>query len=123
MERVLALDGTVDPWSPKVVRASAASVFLLPVHRMELGEALDWLRIVRIPLLVADANGEDVRSIPVPESAALLMGNEGAGPRPAALAAAERVVALPMVAGAESLNVAVAGSILLWALGPGARST
>jgi len=123
LERVLVLDGTVDPWSPKVVRASAGSVFLVPVHRVDLEEALEWLASVRIPLLVADANGEDVRSMQVPEPAALLMGNEGAGPRPAALAAADRIVALPMATGAESLNVAVAGSILLWALGPGVRMT
>lgn len=122
VERVLALDGTVDPWSPKVVRASAGAVFLLPVHRLRVQEALAWLRTVRIPLLAADANGEDVRRVSVGAPVALLLGNEGAGPRPEALAAAAQVVALPMVAGAESLNVAVAGSILLWTLGPGAQA-
>lgn len=121
-ERVLVLDGTVDPWSPKVVRASAGTVFLLPVHRLSMEQALAWLEGGGVPLLVADADGEDVRGVSVDEPLALVLGNEGSGPRPEVRAAAWRVVALPMTAGTESLNVAVAGSILLWTLGPDARA-
>ena len=140
-ERVLALDGTADPWSAKAVRAAAGFGFRIPVHSVSLASALEWLDATRTPLMVADAKGTDVRLITgAPDSAdgpavdregrevpdqegvvrvALLVGNEAAGPREEAMQAATQRVALPMAPGIESLNVAVAGSILLWALGPG----
>jgi len=121
--RVLALDGTADPWNAKAVRASAGLVFRLPVHRVQLGEALQWLALQGLPLLVADAAGRDVREGGIPRgrggSFALLLGNEGSGPRGECLERAAAVVALPLEAGVESLNVATAGALLLWTLGPG----
>jgi len=134
---VVALDGTVDPWNPKAVRSSAGEAFRLPVIR-ENWDAFDaWRRQHGVRLHVADAGGEDVRTFtpgrrapaadPATDSAtdsatdlqALLVGNEGAGPRPEALASADTMLALPLASGVESLNAAMAGSILLWALGPG----
>jgi RNA methyltransferase, TrmH family len=123
---VVALDGTVDPWNPKVVRSSAGEAFRLPVIR-ESWDAFDaWRRHHGVRLRVADAGGEDVRTFHAgrlapasTELQALLIGNEGAGPRPEALASADSMLALPLAAGVESLNAAMAGSILLWALGPG----
>jgi len=126
---VVALDGTVDPWNPKVVRSSAGEAFRLPVIR-ESWDAFDaWRRQHGVPLHVADAGGLDVRTFslgrrapatdPATHLEALLIGNEGAGPRPEALASADTMLALPLASGVESLNAAMAGSILLWALGPG----
>ncbi len=120
---VVALDGTVDPWNPKAVRASAGEIFRLPILRWTEGELLAYLQREAIALVVADAGGEDVRELPpavrwAPAGWALAVGNEGAGPRPALRAAARRIVALPLASGAESLNAAVAGALLLWALGP-----
>lgn len=138
VDRVLALDGTVDPWNPKVVRASAGHAFGLPVDSLTWDEAVGRLREARLPLLVAAASGRDVRawsrkpsrgtaegfievadSSGAPERWALLVGNEASGPRPEALAAASAQLAIPMVRGVDSLNVAMAASILLWTLGPG----
>jgi len=117
---VVALDGTVDPWNPKVVRASAGEAFRIPVMRATW-EAFDvWRRSLHLPLLVADAGGEDVRDFQAHPTQILLVGNEGSGPRPEALAASGTILALPLAPGVESLNAAMAGSILLWALGPGA---
>jgi RNA methyltransferase, TrmH family len=122
VDRVLLFHGTADPWNAKTVRASAGFGFSLPLHRIGIEEGLAWLDSEGIPLLVADADGLDVRrSAGLPSaqaSFALLLGNEGAGPRMESLEAARIRVALPMRPGVESLNVAVAGSILLWALGP-----
>jgi RNA methyltransferase, TrmH family len=120
---VVALDGTVDPWNPKAVRASAGEVFRLPVLRWREDELLRFLQREEVALVVADAGGEDIRGLPpasrwAPAGWALVVGNEGAGPRPALRAAARRVVALPLASRAESLNAAVAGALLLWALGP-----
>lgn len=116
---VVALDGTVDPWNPKVVRASAGEAFRIPVVRSTWEDFDAWRRSLDLPLLVADAGGEDVRDFQAHPPQILLVGNEGAGPRPEALAASGTILALPLAPGVESLNAAMAGSILLWALGPG----
>ena len=116
---VVALDGTVDPWNPKVVRASAGEAFRIPVVRSTWEDFDAWRRSLDLPLLVADASGEDVRDFQAHPPQILLVGNEGAGPRPEALAASGTILALPLAPGVESLNAAMAGSILLWALGPG----
>jgi len=116
LQAVLALDGTVDPFNAKVVRASAGALAHVPVCRIPWTDARAWLDGRQIPLIVADAGGKDVRAIEGPPEWALLIGNEGAGPRPEVLEAAERMVGIPMEGGAESLNAGMAGAILLFAL-------
>jgi TrmH family RNA methyltransferase len=118
---VVVLDGSVDPWSPKVVRSSAGEGFRIPIVRMRWAAFDEARRAEGLPLVLADARGEDVRTAAL-AGGALLVGNEGAGPRAEAVAAADRLVALPLAGGVESLNAAVAGSVLLWMLGPGRPS-
>jgi len=121
--RVILLDGTADPWSAKALRASTGSAFHLPLHRIGWDEAWKWMSEARLPLLVAHGPGEDVRGrigrTGDEDCWALLVGNEGEGPRQAALDNAAGLVAIPLREGVESLNAAMAGAILLWALGPG----
>jgi len=124
-ERVIALDGTADPWGNKAVRASAGLAFGVPVHVVSWPEVEAWLSESGLVLLVADREGEDVRAwltrgaLPPGRGWALLMGNEGSGPRPGTLQAADARIAIPLPPIVESLNVAMAGTLLLWALGPG----
>lgn len=123
---VVALDGTVDPWNPKVVRSAAGEIFRVPVVRTDWASFDGWRESLDLALLVADGSGVDVRAYLASHrhpSWSLLIGNEGAGPRAEALAAATGVLALPLMGGVESLNAAMAGSILLWALGPEAPSS
>lgn len=120
---VLCLDGTVDPWSPKSVRASAGMVFRLPVLNVPAVEAPGLLASLGAGLLVASAEGEPVAegmararaSDPVsgPRGWALVVGNEGAGVRAELRAVSGAVVAVPMSGPAESLNVGIAGAILM----------
>jgi RNA methyltransferase, TrmH family len=119
VDAVVALDGTADPWSAKAVRASAGEAFRIPIHRAGWEPFDTWRRTAGLALVVADAAGEDLRRASLPPSGwALVVGNEGAGPRPGILAAADRVLALPLAPGVESLNAGAAGAVLLWALGP-----
>lgn len=112
LDGVLCLQGTVDPWSTKTVRASAGGVFRLPVIRAEAEEAATRLADVGIPLLVADTGGEEVGGAEQ-GAFALVVGNEGGGVRPELIERAARSVGVRMRGPAESLNVAMAAAILL----------
>ena len=113
---VLALDGTVDPWNPKTVRSAAGAFAHTMVLRVSWGEADRWLEERGIPLFLADPGGEDVRRFHPGPPWALAVGNEGSGPRAELFSKANRVLAIPMVAGADSINAGVAGAILLFSL-------
>ena len=116
IDAVLALDGTVDPWSPKSVRSSAGMILRIPVVRASAADVIARLSEVRVPLLVADARGEDVEGRRHDHGFALVVGNEGAGVREEIAARADGTVAVRMPGPAESLNVAMAGAILLYDL-------
>jgi len=113
---LLALDGTVDPWNPKAVRAAAGSSFHLPIVCAGTGPALEWLEAERFRVLAADARGEPVDAVSPAPRTALVVGNEGAGVGALVRAAADGLVAVPIRGAAESLNVGVAAGILLYLL-------
>jgi len=116
-DAVLCLEGTVDPWSAKSVRASAAMVFRIPVVSVSAGDAPALLDSLGAGVLVASAEGVPVETVaPVGKADtawALVVGNEGAGVRGELRSVAAAVVAVPMSGPAESLNVGIAGSILM----------
>jgi TrmH family RNA methyltransferase len=112
---VLTLPGTVNLWNAKVVRASAGSVFRMPVVTRSEEEVMSRLSGMGVTLLATTAEGE----LPAPQAVltqpcALLIGNEGAGLAPHWLQAADARLAIPTPGPVESLNAAIAGSILLY---------
>jgi TrmH family RNA methyltransferase len=112
----LALPGTVDLWNAKVVRSAMGAHFLHPAISCTW-EELDALRDrQQVALWAADAAGEPVERAPIPSRLALVVGNEGAGITAATRDRADHLVALPIAPSVESLNVAVAAGILLYAL-------
>lgn len=119
---VVCLDGTVDPWGPKSVRASAGMIFRLPIVRADADEALARLAAEGVPIFVADAGGADVGDHRGATSFALVVGNEGVGVRPEVARRADLLLGVGMPGPAESLNVAMAGSILLHVLTRGSNA-
>ena len=113
---VVALPGTVDPWNPKAVRASAGALFHLPVLVAGLDAMLDRLSPRGHALLGADAGGAPVGGARVPDRVVLAVGNEGAGLSGPVRDRCAGLVAVPMQGGTESLNVAVAAGILMYEL-------
>lgn len=113
---LVAAAGTVDPFSPKCVRAAMGSLFRLPVARADaVAAALHTLQERGFRTVVADARGDRLPwQVDWQGPVALVIGNEGAGPSAGALAAAAAVVRIPMPGPAESLNAGVAGSLLLY---------
>ena len=116
IEAVVALEGTVDPWNPKSVRAAAGASFHLPVLRESWDRCQRWLQEMDVAILVADPAGTNVGEVRSQGGWALVIGNEGAGPRSEILEGDRTLVAVPMSGGMESLNAGVAGAILLYAL-------
>lgn len=116
LDGVLALDGTADPWNPKTVRSSAGTAFRIPVVTVGCADALAALAGAGVAVLVAEAGGDRPGAEEAAGGWALVVGNEGSGPRARTLSAARAVLRIPMPGPAESLNAGVAGSILLYAL-------
>ncbi|HYW50233.1 MAG TPA: RNA methyltransferase [Gemmatimonadaceae bacterium] len=112
----IALPGTVDLWNAKVVRSAMGSHFLHPTITCTADALAPFLAERGIPLWGADAAGTPVPQVTVPPQWALAVGNEGAGLSTATQPLVAMTVALPISAAVESLNVAVATGILLFAL-------
>ena len=114
MDGIVFLPGTADPWSPKVVRASAGSLFRVPFASAGWPETRDRLRSSGRTLWAAAGGGTPYRGgEPAPERLALVLGNEGAGVSPATRADCDAVISIELAGGVESLNVAVAGALLM----------
>lgn len=110
---VALLPGTADPWNPKVVRAAAGSSFRIPVFDTSIEELAEWCRARSVPLLAAAAGGTPAPRSAAARDAALVLGNEGAGVSDEVLALADAIVGVPQRGRADSLNVALAGAILM----------
>ena len=112
---VLLLPGTASPWNPKALRASAGSAFRVPAIHATEAEVLDLLAQHNIPTIAAVARaGISVSAAPLAGPCALLIGNEGAGLSDSLIAAAAHRITIPMPGNVESLNAAIAGSLLLY---------
>jgi TrmH family RNA methyltransferase len=118
---VVFADASVDPYNGKCVRASAGSLFHLPVVAgTRLEEAVVTLREAGLRIVAAD--GRAGRSLDDPEVQARLagptawmFGNEAWGLPPELVALADEPVAVPIYGRAESLNLAAAAAVCLYA--------
>jgi RNA methyltransferase, TrmH family len=106
---------SVEPYNDKLVRATMGALFRVPVVRYESWEALAAeLAAGHLHALGAAADGPDIRSLTLPERSALVLGNERRGLDGLPPGAIELRAGIPQRPAVESLNVAVAGSILLY---------
>lgn len=105
---------TADLWSPKVLRAAAGAHFMVG---MDTFSSVAQLKARGYAVIAAVPTGGDLpANVEVGPKSALLVGNEAHGLGDEVLEEADRTVALEMPGGTESLNAAVAGSILAYAL-------
>jgi TrmH family RNA methyltransferase len=112
---VVCLPGTVSAWNPKAVRASAGSVFRLPIIAADAQAAMARLREAGVTIFATTMRGvQPAGLVDLAAPVALLIGNEGNG-IPADLAAqADGALTIPCPGPVESLNAAVAASLLLY---------
>ena len=112
---VVALPGTVSAWNPKAVRASAGSVFRVPLIAASERECLERLREAGIKVLTTTArSAQPADLVKMADSIALLIGNEGNGISDDLASKVDASVTIPCPGPVESLNAGVAASILLY---------
>ncbi|MBB4894015.1 tRNA G18 (ribose-2'-O)-methylase SpoU [Streptomyces olivoverticillatus] len=103
--------GDLDPWHPNAVRSGAGLHYATAVERLPLEELPPG------PLYVLDPEGDDIRSVSVPDDALIAFGSERHGISPELRSRATRLVALPMRPQVSSYNLAtsVAMALFHWA--------
>lgn len=120
---VASLPGTVSAWNPKAVRASAGSVFRVPLVTaspatspvMNIDECFAELREAGVRILATDVQGAQAAcELDLAGPVAILIGNEGNGIAGDLAAKADAKITVPCPGPVESLNAAVAASVLLY---------
>lgn len=118
---VVLTEGSTDPHGGKCVRATAGSLWHLPVvHGPTVAQTVDALRAARLQVLATTAGGTDhldelADRGELAGPTAWLFGNEAVGLSAASLALADRTVRVPIFGRAESLNLASAAAVCLYA--------
>jgi TrmH family RNA methyltransferase len=112
---VLTTEGTVQAINPKVIRASAGSLFRLPVVKMDSAEAVRRLRDQGARILATSSHkGSPLDEADLTKACAIFVGSEGAGISKELIAEADEVILIPHSERVESLNAGIAASIILY---------
>ena len=115
---IIADRGTADIYNPKVIRSTMGSIFRIPVvYTDDLREAVREMKRTGVRVFAAHLKGErnyDKENYLGPS--AFLIGNEAAGLTEETASLADALVKIPMLGAVESLNAAVAASVLMYEL-------
>ena len=112
MDAVLIPPETTDPFAPKVVRAGMGAHFRLPIVSMGWEEIVG--KLAGLQVLLADMEGKSCWEMDLSKPLALVIGGEAEGASEAARNLASAKIKIPMAGKTESLNAAVAGSVLMF---------
>lgn len=114
-DAVILGKGCVDLYNPKTVRSTMGSLFHLPIIEADLKELLPQARTKGVKLIGTSLQAKHTcYSYDWTQSTWLLMGSESEGLSPAVRELVDEAVIIPMVGQAESLNVAMAATVLLY---------
>ena len=112
---ILLGEGTVSAYNSKVVRASAGSVFRVPIAKVAVDAAISLLRSKSFRLLATSSHkGVHLAQADLSGNSAILIGNEGAGIDKKLLTDMDQLIMIPHSPKVESLNAGVAASIVLY---------
>lgn len=114
VDHILLADNSVDPYNPKAVRAGMGSHFRVSWTAVDTDVLADVLSSYRV-IGLAEADGElSYENVDWTDSSAIIVGGEADGASAAIRALATERVRIPLAHGVESLNAAVAGSLLVF---------
>lgn len=118
VQAVFLTPGTTDAFAPKVLRAGMGAHFRLPIHSLGWEQLPELLKTRSRPpakIYLAEAgSGAAYWQVDLTQPLALVVGGEAEGASPAARQAADGSITIPMPGKSESLNAAIAASILLF---------
>jgi len=114
-DAVILIGDCADPYNPKTVRAAMGALFRQPVLEMDREELRDFLRNHDLTLWGAalGSGSEDILNVDLSQTA-VAIGSEGRGLSPRLLEICAGRLIIPMAPSSESLNAAVAASIVMW---------
>lgn len=113
---VITTPHTVDPFSPKVIRASMGSALRVPVmDRMRLHAVMPLLQERGLQILAAAVrHGQLPTAVDLTKPTAVLLGNEATGLSQEAVALSHQLISIPMKSSVASLNAAMSATIILY---------
>ena len=115
IQGIILIGPSTDPYDPATVRASMGAILSQSVTRTEWTTLLKWIEQQQLTLVgSADSSADDYQAIAYPRPLVVLMGSEREGLTQEQQAACHHVVRIPMVGRSDSLNLAVATSLIVY---------
>jgi len=114
---VLLGPGCAGAWTPRVLRAAQGAHFALRIYE-QVDLAIFLQGYPGVPVATVARDGESLYALDLRQPVAWLLGNEGAGLSADLVTVARQHATIPLAAGSESLNVAAAAAVALWAARP-----
>lgn len=107
--------GSVDPYNDKTIRATMGAIFYLPIIQANNKQWLDYLKQNNISLIAADLDTDKTYvDINYNKNIGIVIGNEANGIDKEILSRVDEIVSIPILGKIESLNAAIAASILIY---------
>ena len=117
IDTIILSDDTVDLYNSKVIRASQGMIFKINIVRKSLLEVIPNLKKQGYRIYTTNVkNGKSLKNVEKVSKFAIIMGNEGLGVKESISSLADDFLYIDMAKDCESLNVAVAASIILYEL-------
>lgn len=117
IDTIILSDDTVDLYNSKVIRASQGMIFKINIVRKSLLEVIPNLKKQGYKIYTTNVkNGKSLKNVEKVSKFAIIMGNEGLGVKESISSLADDFLYIDMAKDCESLNVAVAASIILYEL-------
>lgn len=114
VQGILISEDTVDIYNPKVIRSTMGSIFRVPFVVMSMEEILKFLREHHITSYAAHLDGKDFYEEDYKKACAFFIGNEGNGLTDKTSKQTDRKIKIPMYGKVESLNAAIAATVLMY---------
>lgn len=113
----ILLGQQIDPYEPVVVRATMGALFKQTLVRTNVERFRNWIQSHHVAVIGASPDGAvEYDQVRYTRPTVLLLGNERSGLTAEERSLCQQIVRIPMVGGSDSLNLAVAGSLLLYAV-------
>lgn len=111
----ILLEDSVDPFDPNVVRATMGAIFKQKIVRATVEQLRGWIELHKLQVIGASPSGSiDYDKVSYTHPTIIMLGNERSGLTQDQQSMCQHLVRIPMIEGMDSLNVSVAGSLLLY---------